>query len=263
MMSFSSWERRVGWLAFPGLLRHLALLHVLVFVIQIFRPDIGEVFDFDRTKILSGEAWRLITGFFAFSNFGGPTPLNILLLVCAVRFAFMVNDGLEMEWGAFKTSLFCYAGMLGILAAQFILRDPPSMTGFALQASAFLAFATIYPKVEILLMLIIPVRVAILAVVQGVLMLVMCVSEPMWVPFFLLGFANYFLWAGIPALRGGARLAASAQRRKRFQNAAKLPAGEAFHTCVGCERTDASHPSLEFRVGGDGREYCVDHLPES
>lgn len=264
MMSFASWERRAGWLAFPGLLRHLALLHVLVFVIQMFRPDIGAMFDFDRGKILSGEAWRVVTGFFAMSHFGQPTLLNIVLLVCAVRFAFMVNDGLEAVWGHFKTSLFCYAGMLGILLAQFLLPDPPRMGGFALQASAFLAFATLHPTVEILMFLIVPVRVAILAAVQGLLMLVMCVSEPLaWLPFFALGFANYVLWAGIPGLKGGARVVGSAQRRRRFQAAAKPATGEAFHTCAGCERTDASHPALEFRVGHDGREYCADHLPEA
>jgi len=81
-----------------------------------------------------------------------------------------------------------------------------------------------------------------------------------WLPFFLLAFANYLLFAGIPALRGGVRLAGAANRRKKF-NANKLPESEAFHRCATCGKTDASDPALEFRVGTDGEEYCEEHLP--
>jgi hypothetical protein len=52
----------------------------------------------------------------------------------------------------------------------------------------------------------------------------------------------------------------SAQRRKRF-NSRKDPEDSAFHTCAACDRTDVTDPQLEFRVGGDGREYCEEHLP--
>jgi hypothetical protein len=53
----------------------------------------------------------------------------------------------------------------------------------------------------------------------------------------------------------------SAQRRRRF-DAKKQPEGDAFHTCEVCGRTDVTDPRLEFRVGHDGKEYCVEHLPE-
>jgi hypothetical protein len=54
MTIFDRMERRFGWLSFPGFLRYYALFHVLVFVLQYIRPDIGEVLEFDRAKILSG-----------------------------------------------------------------------------------------------------------------------------------------------------------------------------------------------------------------
>jgi hypothetical protein len=78
-------------------------------------------------------------------------------------------------------------------------------------------------------------------------------------PFYLLGCANYLLFAGIPALRGTARVLESAQRRKLFRTA-KMPEEESFHSCVWCDRTEVTHPELEFRVGPDGREYCNEHI---
>ncbi len=260
MISFDRCERRFGWLSFPGLLRYFAILHVMVFVIQMFRPGIYEILDFDRAKIFSGEIWRIATGFFAASQFGSPSLFTVVLLFFAVNFAFMVNDGLEAEWGCFKTSVFCYAGMLAILLANFVLPQPMPLSGLLLYASAFLAFATLFPKVEILLFLIIPVKVGIMGIVVGALLVITMLSSPVLIPFMLLALSNYILWAGIPALRGTARAAGSAKRRQRF-SAAKLPAEEAFHVCASCGRTDASDPALDFRVGNDGREYCEDHLP--
>ncbi len=260
MTSFDQWERRIGWISFPGFLRYYAILHVLVFVLQIFRPDIGAMMDFDLAAILSGEVWRLFTCFFAASQFGTLSPLSLVFLLCAVNFMFMVSDGLEAEWGSFKTSIFCYAGMLSILAAYLILPYQIPYGGLMLYGAAFLAFATLFPKVEILLFFVIPVRIGILGIVQAAAMLVTCLGSPALFPFYLIAFLNYFLWAGIPALRGTKRAVDSARRRRRF-NAAKLPDTEAFHTCQTCGRTDASNPSLEFRVGQDGNEYCEEHLP--
>jgi hypothetical protein len=45
----------------------------------------------------------------------------------------------------------------------------------------------------------------------------------------------------------------------RRQNTAKE---SAFHACAHCQRSDLSDPTLEFRVGADGREYCTEHLPK-
>lgn len=261
MTSFHSWERRFGWLAFPGIIRFYALMHLLVFVLQIIRPDISEVLDFNRAKILSGEVWRIFTCFFAASEFGPVSPVGMVFLLCAVMFMFMVNDGLEAEWGAFKTSLFCYFGMLMILTANFILDSEVPYSGLMVYGSAFLAFATLYPKVIIRLMLILPVPVGLLGALQGAGILLICILNPSEFPFYLMATLNYVLWVGFPALRGKAREARSAQRRADFQAAAKQ--GTAFHSCEACGRTDHSHPELDFRIAGDGREFCSDHLPDT
>lgn len=262
MISFGQLERRFGWLSFPGFLRYYALMHALVYVLQIFRPDIGFILDFDRQKILSGEVWRVVTFLFSSSGFSGFGILGAVFMYFMVMIAFMMSDAIENMWGTFKASLFHYCGILGLIAANFLFPGLMPGSGFLLYGSAFLAFATLFPRVEFLMFFIIPVQVRFLAMLQAIGMLISVISVPLLFPFYLLATANYLLWAGIPALRGTARVMESAQRRRKF-NAAKTPEHEAFHTCAACDRTDVTDPTLEFRVGPDGREYCADHLPET
>jgi hypothetical protein len=261
MTFFDRFERRCGWLAFPGFLRYYALFQILVFVLQLLRPDIGELLAFDRTKIFSGEIWRIVTMFFSNSQFGPPTLINIVFLVFAVNFVFMVSDGLENAWGSFKASVFCYTGILLVLLANFIYPVVIPSSGMALFGAAFLAFATLFPKVEILLFFVIPLQVRFLGMLAGGLILLNAISQPILLPFYLAAYANYFIWAGLPGLRGTARLLEAGQRIKRF-NSLKMDDSEAFHTCVICQRNDVIDPEVEFRTGADGKEYCIAHVPE-
>ena len=262
MLSFEKLERRFGWLSFPGFLRYYAILHVMVFLLQAFRPDVFEVLMFDRARILGGEVWRVVTCFFAFSRFGGFSPINMVFLYFAVMFSFMISDGLEAVWGVFKTTLFYYTGAILILAVMFVF--PVPTLPLALFTSAFLAFATVLPTVEILMFFILPVQIRWLGLLTGVGILFSALRVPSLIPYllpcYLVVYANYLLWAGIPALRNLGRVAKAAQRRSQFK-AVSMPGQESFHTCANCHRTEISDPSLEFRVGPDGKEYCDEHLP--
>lgn len=253
-------ERRFGWLAFPGFLRYYALFHILVFVLQLFAPDIGAALAFDRAKIFSGEIWRVVTMFFANPQFGRPSLLNIALLIFAVNFVFMVSDGLENAWGAFKASLFYYTGIFLVLLANFVYPFAIPASGVTLFGAAFIAFATLFPRTEILLFFIIPIQVRFLGMFAAALIVLSAISMPILLPFYFLAYTNYFIWAGIPAMRGTARMIESGKRKRAFHSG-KTAASEAFHTCVVCKKTDVSDPQLEFRIGMDGEEYCTEHLP--
>lgn len=261
MNVFDRLERRWGWLAFPGFLRYYALFQVMVFVLQLFRPDLTALLAFDRDKIFAGEIWRVVTMFFSNGQFGRPSIFAILLLVFAVNFVFMISDGLEGAWGTFKATLFYYAGIALALVANFAYPFPVPSSGMTLFAASLLAYSTLFPKAEILLFLIIPVQMRFIGILTALGILLTVIGEPVLLPFFLLALANYFIWAGIPALRGTALVRDAAKRKKSF-NAAKLSASEAFHTCIICKKTDVSDPHMEFRIGTDGEEYCVEHLPE-
>jgi hypothetical protein len=113
---------------------------------------------------------------------------------------------------------------------------------------------------QILLFFILPVQVRFLGMLMAAGFLLSAVSAPVLLPFFAVAFANYFIWAGVPALRGTAAAFEAGKRKKVFQSA-KLGASGAFHTCAVCGKTDVSHPQLEFRIGADGGDYCMEHLP--
>jgi len=261
MISLGQLERRLGGLAFPGFLRYYAILHALVYVLQRVRPDIGELLEFDRSKILAGEVWRMVTFLFASSGSVGHGVMGMVAMVFLVMIAFMMSAALEESWGVFKATLFYACGILGLVAGNFLWPKVMPGSGFLLYGAAFFAFATLFPKVEFLLFFILPVQVRVLAWIQAAGMVLMALGDLRLAPLFLLGCANYLIFAGVPALRGTARVIDSAQRRRWF-NAAKEPESAAFHSCASCDRTDVTDYDLEFRVGRDGREYCIDHLPE-
>lgn len=261
MRSIGQLEIRYGWLSFPGFLRYYALMHALVYVLQVVRPDIGALLEFDRARILSGEVWRLVTFLFSSSGFAGTGMIGILFFFFMVMIAFIMNDALEDAWGVFKTSLFHYCGITGLIIANFVFPNVMAGSGFLIYGSSFLAFATLFPRFEFLMFFILPVQVRFLAMIQAGFMVIGLLGNWLLLPFFLLGCANYLIFAGIPALRGTAQVIESKQRRKRFQ-AAKEPEEHSFHSCERCDRNEVTDPQLEFRVGKDGREYCIDHLPE-
>lgn len=254
-------ERRFGGLSFPGFLRYYAILHALVYVLQMVRPDIGMLLEFDRARIFSGEIWRVVTFLFSSSGFAGMGLIGAVFFYFMVMIAFMMSDALEGAWGVFRTTMFYYSGIFGLIVANFLFSGAMAGSGFLLYGASFLAFATLFPRVEFLMFFILPVQVRFLAWIQAAFLVLGIFNSWVMLPFYLLAYANYLIWAGIPALRGQAQLIESAKRRKRF-NAANEPEEESFHACSVCGRTDASDPQMEFRVGGNGREYCAEHLPE-
>lgn len=259
MEILDKWEKKLGWLAFPGLLKYYALFHVLVFLLQIVNPFIGTVLAFDKAKIMQGEVWRLVTFLFADSGFGGMGAFGMLFLFFMVMIAFLMNDAIEGAWGVFRSSFYYYFGFLGLLVANFLYPSPMPGSGLFIYTSAFFAFATLFPKHEFLMFLVIPVQVRFLAILAVIPLALLVFSQPLYIGYILLGFGNYLLWAGIPALRGTSRVVSSAKRKRKFEKA-KLNGETAFHRCKECGRTEISDPDLEFRISSGGEEYCEEHL---
>lgn len=256
-------ERHLGWLAFPGFLRYFAILDAMVFVLGLFNPQFGLLLVLDWSRVAQGEYWRVATGIFAASGFGPGFPLLIALLFkyFMVRILFLFSDSLEGAWGVFRLSVFCYVGILGAMAATLLQPGIAVTMGWLFYVSVFFAFATLFPRVEFRLFLVLPVQVRFLAILIAIPLLWRGLSSGLWWGVLCLVFANYLLWAGIPLLRGQKSALKAVARRRRFKTA-QLPASEGLYRCTVCDRTDASHPELEFRVAADGKDYCQDHLPD-
>ena len=163
-------------------------------------------------------------------------------------------------------SIFIYVGWFSLIIGNFIYGAPSLGSGMLLFSSTFFAFATVFPKAELLVMFIIPVQARWLAILLALNYVYSLAQFPLIIGLYLTGFyviglANYFLWAGIPALRGQARVVKAVQRRKRFKKDSYMDE-DTFHRCSTCDRTELSDPTLEFRIAIDGKEYCTDHLKD-
>ena len=254
-------ERKFDWLAFPGLFKCLTIIGALVFAISWTKPAFGELLDFDKAKILAGEWWRIPTFVFASEATGPPTAFTFVLFFCAVSFAFTISDGLEREWGFTRTTLFLLVGWGALLAGAWFLPGSPTFPGSWLYGTAFLAFAWFYPDYPLRLFFFIPVPCHLLAKLNLAIILLMSLLEPESIPFLLVAHLNLLIWIA-PLLWKSRKLLFKARAKRREYQSKLRPVREAFHTCRVCQRTEHHAPSLDFRVGHDGQEYCDEHLPQ-
>ena len=200
--------------------------------------------------ILHGQIWRLITWVFM------PTDTNLVYLLIMALFYYQLGTTLERTWGTFRFNVYIFGGMLFTVIGAFLLYGIMYLmnggvttemlligTSFStsyINMSIFLAFACMYPDMQVLLMFIIPIKMKWMAAVYGVLIAL---------SFFETGWAPH-----------------EVHRRQKFKADMRRPqgyAGGAKHKCAVCGRTELDDPTLEFRFCSkcEGNyEYCQDHL---
>ncbi|MEM9080067.1 MAG: hypothetical protein AAGC74_05180 [Verrucomicrobiota bacterium] len=255
------------WLAFPGLLRGIAILHFVLIVALMFRPGMGQFLTFDWAKILQGEVWRLVSFLLLVIVHPpdappNPSPFLLLFSFFALMIGFLINDTLESEWGVLRTSIYLYATMAGQIAANLVLSTIPALGeaipigGRFLYFAAFFAFATLVPKYIFRLFFFLPVPVWILGILSGSLILFGAFASPTSFGIFaLLTFAPYLAWAIPLAFERGKNHSEVAKRRFEFETKKNASLGSSFHRCARCGASENSHPERDFRILGD-EEIC-------
>jgi len=252
-------ENKFGHLAIHGLLRYVAALSSLCFVLWKLNPRYVDFLLLDRTRLLDGEVWRLFTYLFI-PSVGGLFP-EWLGMAMYVWFLFWMGDGLEQAWGAFRFNVFFFIGMLGTTAAALIANSDPG--GGILYTTVFLAFARFYPDTVIRLFYLLPVKVKWLAWLDGAFLLLSFLSGTLTMRLAIVaGMLNFFLFFGREIFSEAKLNRQVAHRRARFEREIRTGSEETMHHCKICGRTEVSTPELEFRVAGDGEEYCAEHLPK-
>jgi len=254
-------EQRMEWLSFPGLFKYLTFLGVIAFACQWARPDIGALLDFDYAGIFQrGEVWRIFTFIFTPMGSSGFSVWSALFLFFAVMISFLISDSLESAWGPTRTTLYILVAWIGMAVAQMIFDPGWKGSGAMLYSTMFFAFATLFPKVEFALFMIIPVQVRFLAILSGVLLALTAFSYPPSLIVILPALLPYFLWVLPDVIHGRKSLVAASSRRRKFV-AAQTPESMPFHKCEVCHRTERDSRDLDFFVTADGKEYCSEHLP--
>src|SRR5438067_12975879 len=105
-------ERRLGFIAIPGLIRIVVGFTALAYVLTFLNPEIFSVLDLKPERIRHGEIWRLITYIFIPRGIGGAGSLQPLWVVLDPWFLWFIGGKLAAEWGPFRTTIYLLVGKI-------------------------------------------------------------------------------------------------------------------------------------------------------
>ena len=152
-------ERRLGFLAAPGLPLFIVGMTVAVGLLRLFKSEFTDLLALDPAGLAHGQIWRVVTFLF------GPPPAGPLWLILWIAMLYSILQALEVSWGEFKFTVFLAIGVIatGLGAVATGLEFGNSV----LVLASFLAFARLMPEREVLVMFILPVKLRWLAVLSG------------------------------------------------------------------------------------------------
>ncbi|MBI5200231.1 MAG: hypothetical protein HY925_01480 [Elusimicrobia bacterium] len=156
---FDKLERRFEWCSIPGLASFLVGMNAVVWIMTMMRSEFAYRLILFPPAVWQGEWWRLLT--FAIV----PPHTAPLWMIFWLLLLYKYAGDLEAEWGDFRFNLFYGAGVVATAAAAMLTGHP--MTNVTLNASLFLAFATLYPDFTVNIYMIIPVKVRWLAALMA------------------------------------------------------------------------------------------------
>ena len=184
-------ERKYGRYGIPNLTNILVAGQILVLAIELF---VDRTFPFwlglSRSLLLQGQIWRVIS--FVFIPFSGGSILSVVL---GIYFTWFVGTALEREWGDFRYTVYLLSGILGTVLA--CLLTGVSGSTYCLSLSLLLAFAMLYPEVQVLLFFVIPIQVKYFGIFAGILWVLSFLGAPLPQKLsLLLSMANVWLFFG-------------------------------------------------------------------
>jgi membrane associated rhomboid family serine protease len=251
-------DRRFGRYAIPNLILYIVGGMALVWVLSLSKPAFIGRLSLDMGAVRQGEVWRLVTFLFIPP---GSSPIWILI---NLYFTWWIGSSLEQHWGSFKFNLYFLVGALATIAAASIAGPMTNAWLDGIDGSLFLAFATTFPDVEILLFFILPIRVKWLGAIAAAAFVFFFASGD-WNTraSIIASLSGYFLFFGdhwLAILRG--RKVAARQRVRRAQMEAPAPTfGQRI--CAMCGVREADGADIRVctceKCGGKPRPLCLEH----
>ena len=261
-----------------NLMLYIALGNALVYLMSMIdrTNTLYYILCFDREAILQGQVWRLLTYALTFDSG------NILYTAIALVCYYSLGRAIENAWGTFRFNLFYLTGIL-MMDIYCMIFGGYATAGY-LNLSLFLAYATMYPDAQFLLMFIIPVKAWIFALLDLALVVIGLLGNPFpYNLFSVISLANYFLFFGKDVLNvipvswrmNARRLFKKGGSKKQkaktipfpnagsYQATVATPKAPYTHKCTVCGRTDLTNPELEFRYCSRCKGYfcyCQDHI---
>src|ERR1700730_3804385 len=203
-------ERRLGFIAVPGLIRAVVTLNALVFVLVYLNKGFDSYLALDIVRIRAGEIWRLVTYIFV------PQMGHPLLVLIALWFLWFIGDGLERAWGPFRLTLYFLVGMVGTTIAALLSNS--QFSNQMLFTTLFFAFAHFYPEEIIYVFFILPLKIKWIAWAYAAFLLLAFVTQSnSYRPARIAALINYLIFFGPGVIQALRQRKEVAGRRKRFE----------------------------------------------
>ena len=289
-------EKKIGKYAVPNLIVYILASYAIGYLLQIFNEDLYHFMELDPSLVCKGQIWRLFTWVVTVpEDFG-------IFIIFMFMFYYWIGTTLERYWGTFKYNLYVISGYLfmtiGSMLIYFItglisgwdMAISLGASTYYLNLASFLAFATLFPDVQVYFMMIFPIKIKWLAIADGIYLLyeVFTYLSYLWKDSFinsymlyfgstkaqvysmilsfvfqivvsLLNFLIFFL-----ATRNVKRFSPKeVHRRSTFKKQTRQHMNITKHKCAICGRTEEDGENLTFRFCSKcngNYEYCQDHL---
>lgn len=269
-------ERKFGRYAIHNMTKYMigcyAIGYILLYAGNLFGFSITGYLTLSPYHILHGQIWRIVSWLLI-----PPPTSNLVFVLIMLLFYYSLGETLERTWGAFRYNVYILGGVLftviGAFLLYFMMGANPflsmaysmAFSTYYINLSIFLAFAANYPDMQVLFMMIIPMKMKWLAVLDIAYLLYDMVKGGWGIRTVilasLLNFIIYFL-----STRNYQRISPKEiHRKQQFQRAVhpKMAPGVTKHKCAVCGRTEKDGDDLEFRFCSKcngNYEYCQDHL---
>lgn len=258
-------ERKFGRYAIQNLPMYIAAMYAIGAALDLISNGTFyyQYLALNPFLIMHGQVWRVVTFLIA-----APST-NIIFLIFVILFYYSIGQSLVNVWGAFRYNMYVLCGVVGTVLASFIVYFiVPSpyifMDTYYLNLSMFLAFAAIFPDMNVYVYGILPLKVKWLAFVDLALLLYSFatgdIGSKIAIIVSLLNFILFYF-----SSRNYKRVSPKEIRRKKvYQKSVRENTSAPYrHKCAICGRTELDDSSLEFRYCSkcNGNfEYCNDHL---
>ena len=252
----------------PNLMLYIVLGTAVVYVMSQMSGNyfLYNLLVFNRTLILQGQIWRLITYPLTYNI------SNLLLMAVSLFCYYSLGRVMEQVWGTLRFNLFYFTGVVMMDIWCMIFGGQASVT--YLNLSLFLGFATMYPDSQFLLFFIIPVKAWLFALIDLGIVLMDLITMPFPYNFFsVISLANYFLFFGKDVLNliprsWQAKFKSRGSRKSQpkvihFDEEKVKKTPDYTHRCTVCGRTDVTNPEMEFRYCSRCHGYycyCQEHI---
>ena len=279
----SKFEKKFGKYAIHNLTMVLIMCYVAGYVIELMGSAAGNnllgFLTLDPYRILHGQIWRLVTWVIV-----PPDSLDIFTIIMLL-FYYNLGTALERTWGTYRYNVYIFSGMLFTIAGSFLCMGvlylltggmatetasvvfysgSYAFSTYYINLSIFLAFAATYPDMQVLFMMVLPLKASWIAVAEAGIYIYSFITggliEKIEIVLSLILIGVFFGWMTFAGPSGFKQKKRSQEFQKTTQ---KMKVVKRGHKCAVCGRTDKDSPGMEFRYCSkcEGNyEYCMDHL---